>query len=207
MAPSLSPDGNRVIYSRLELQGGSHLWISSVSGGAPVPLTSEASRTEFPGSWSPDGAWFVYLGVNNGTYDLMKVKTTGQAAPSVIRPKTSCEPPVWSPSGDWVLCGQSLISADGQAVRDIGNHNSPTLGFSADGKLLYGIRIDGEHSWLISVDPATGGEKRLGDLGHEFAPASNFHPAIRFSLAPDGKSFVYGVNTPRKNLWMFEGFE
>jgi serine/threonine protein kinase len=57
--------------------------------------------------------------------------------------------------------------------------------------------------------PATacGVEKVLGDLGREFAPASNFSPAIRFSLAPDGNSFVYSIATRHSNLWMFEGFQ
>jgi Tol biopolymer transport system component len=207
MAPVLSPDGRRVIYTRLELEGGSHLWVSAVSGGAPVQLTTDTTAAEFPGSWSPDGVWFVYLAHHDRAYDLTKVKTGGQAAPTMVRTNTACEPPSWSPQDDQILCGQLMISPDGQNTRVIGDHGSPNLGFSPDGKLLYGVRIDGEHSWLISVDAATGAEKRLGDLGREFAPASSFHPAIRFSLAPDGKSFVYGVNTPRANLWMFEGFQ
>jgi Tol biopolymer transport system component len=206
LTPALSPDGSRLIYERFELQGGSHLWISAVSGGAPVPLTNGNDRTEFPGSWSPDGAWYVYLANHNGAYDLMKVKTTGQATPVVVRRKSPCEPPSFSPNGESILCGNDLISPDGQIIRSIGDHGSPNYAFSADGKLLYGVRIDGEHSWLISVDVATGTEKRLADLGHEFAPANTFSPATRFSLAPDGKSFVYGVTTRHENLWMFEGF-
>jgi Tol biopolymer transport system component len=205
--PVPSPDGSRLIYERFEVQGGSHLWMSSISGGTPVPVTNDTVSTEFPGSWSPDGAWFVYLAIRNGKYDLMKVKTSGQATPVLVRAATSCEPPSFSPNGDTILCGQLLISPDGQTTRSIGNHGSPTYTFSADGKLLYGLRIEGNHTWLISVDPGTGAEKRLGDLGHEFAPASGFSPAIRFNLAPDGKSFVYNVNTQLDNLWMFEGFQ
>jgi hypothetical protein len=207
MAPALSPDGGRVIYSRLELRGGVHLWMSSVAGGAPVQLTNDPSAQEFPGSWSPDGAWFVYLAIRNGQYDLMKVKTGGQAAPVLVRSKSPCETPSFSPGGDSILCGNNLLSPDGQTVHSIGHHGTPNYAFSADGKLLYGIRIDGAHNWLFSLDVATGTEKRLGDLGEGFAPQSGFHPAIRFSLAPDGKSFVYNVNTTHSNLWMFEGFQ
>jgi hypothetical protein len=47
----------------------------------------------------------------------------------------------------------------------------------------------------------------MGDLGTEFHPALSFHPATRFSLAPDGKSFVYTVGSTHSNLWMFEGFQ
>ena len=55
------------------------------------------------------------------------------------------------------------------------------------------------------MDVASGAEKTLGSVGREFRPASNLHPAIRFSLAPDGKSFVYAAGTFRSNLWMLTG--
>jgi len=79
--------------------------------------------------------------------------------------------------------------------------------FSTDGRQLYGIRRDGDRNPLFSLDVTSGAEKVLGDLGREFAPASSFSPAIRFSMAPDGKSFVYSVATRHSNLWMFEGFQ
>jgi eukaryotic-like serine/threonine-protein kinase len=60
--PSLSPDGDRVIYPRLDRAGVAWLWISSLSGGAPVRLTNaDTNVEEFGGSWSSDGSRFVYL--------------------------------------------------------------------------------------------------------------------------------------------------
>jgi hypothetical protein len=79
--------------------------------------------------------------------------------------------------------------------------------FSGDGKLLYGIRAVGDRNELFSIDIATGAEKVLGNLGKDFRPSSYLNPGIRFSLAPDGKSFVYGVAKSKSNLWMLEGFE
>jgi hypothetical protein len=78
---------------------------------------------------------------------------------------------------------------------------------SPDGKSVYGIRTDGERNILFSVDIATGVEKKLGDLGKGFSPSSSLNPGIRFSLAPDGKSFIYAVAKSKSNLWMLEGFE
>src|SRR5579885_1480344 len=60
VAPALSPDGDRVLYGRTDRQGRSQMWISSVAGGAPVPLTNDTSA-EFAGSWSRDGAWAIYV--------------------------------------------------------------------------------------------------------------------------------------------------
>jgi dipeptidyl aminopeptidase/acylaminoacyl peptidase len=208
LAPAPSPDGGRLIYERFEIQGGSRLWISAASGGSPVPLTNDTTATEFLGAWSPDGNWFVYAAIRNGTWDLLKVKSTGQASPVLVRHDIhGAEVPVWSPTGDWILFGNDLYSPDGQTIRPFGEHGSLTYAFSADGKLLYGIRHDGERNLLFSLEVAGGAEKVLGDLGREFAPASSFSPAIRFSPAPDGHTFVYSIATRHSNLWMFEGFQ
>jgi len=200
LAPALSPDGGRIIYERFENQGGSRLWISTTSGGAPVPLTNDTAATEFPGAWSPDGNWFTYVAIRNGSADLLKVKSTGQATPVLLKQGRNGELPVWSPTGDWILFRDELYSPNGQQTRSLGKHGTPTYTFSNDGKLLYGIRLDGDRNLLFSLDVASGAEKILGDLGREFAPASSFHPGIRFSMAPDGKSFLYSVHKAQQSV-------
>jgi len=171
IAPALSPEADRVVYCL----GGTHLWISSLSGGAPVRLTSDEASAEFPGSWSPDGSWFTYAAIRNGKKDLMKVKTSGQAAPVVVKSGISGEVPAWSPMGDWILAGLELISPDGVTVRKIADHGSANYGFSVDGKRLYGLRPDKERLLLFSVDVATDTEKLIGDAGKDFVPGSNLH--------------------------------
>jgi hypothetical protein len=37
-------------------------------------------------------------------------------------------------------------------------------------------------------------------------PRSHIGPAIRFSVAPDGKSFAYAIAKPESSLWMLQGF-
>lgn len=207
ISPALSPNADRVIYTRIGVSS-SRLLISAVSGGSPTPLTNDSDAQEHPGSWSPDGSWFVYRGVRNGKIDLMKVKTSGQAAPIVLKENQPMALiPSWSPTGDWIAFGQDLISPDGKTTHPLGNKGSPYYMFSGDGKLVYGIRSDGERSILFSVDIATGVEKVRGDLGKDFLPSTYLSPGIRFSLAPDGRSFVYGVLKSKLNLWMLEGFE
>jgi Tol biopolymer transport system component len=207
VAPALSPEADRVIYGRVDMQGRDQLWMSAVSGGAPVPLTIDAASAEFQGSWSPDGAWFVYLASHNGKFDLMKVKTTGQASPVVVKSPTDCvEVPSWSPNGDSIQCGNQLFSPDGGLVRSLGDHHTVNYVFSKDGKLLYGLRAEGARELLFSVDATTGAEKTIGDVGTEFAPRGDFHPGMRFSLAPDGKSFVYSTGVIKSNLWLMEGW-
>ncbi len=205
-APMLSPDADRVIYGRTDVEGRSQIWISAVSGGAPVPLTNDTDAAEFSGSWSPDGSWIAYLATRKGERDLLKVKSSGQATPVVVRPGIGAtEVPVWSPNGDWILCGNDLVSPDGASVRSLGNHGSATYAFSQDGKLLYGLRNAGNQELLFSLNIASGAEHVIGDVGPNNQPGGGLHPGWRFSLSPDGKMMTYGAGYDKSNLWLMEG--
>ena len=207
MAPAISPDGDRVIFARVEGNvGGVRLWMASVASRAIVRVTND-SALEGPGSWSPDGNWFTYTRLLNGTLELVKVKTTGQSTPVLLEKSIKqFVVPAWSPTGEWIGYAGNLISPDGAMKRSIGDHRSPFYMFSSDGKLLYGIRTEQDKVLLFSVDIASSTEKILGDLGRELRPANNVNPSIRFSLAPDGKSFVYSFASLKRNMWLLEGF-
>jgi Tol biopolymer transport system component len=209
MGPALSPEGDRVVYTKVDAGGAvNRLWISAAAGGAPVPLTNDRASTEYPGSWSMDGSWFAYVAYREGAANLMRVKTGGQATPVVVRQDASYDNegvPVWSPDGEWIALGETLYSADGKTARSLGDHRSEGYVFAPDGKRLYGLRSAGEGEELFWVDAATGAEKTAGAVGG-YRPRSNVKPAIRLSLAPDGKSLAYGVAKFKDNLWMLDGF-
>ncbi len=215
MTPALSPGGDRVIYTRIDKDQQTAAWISSVSGGPPIRLTDAKDPGEFGGSWSPDGARFVYWRLHDGGAGLMVVKTSGEATPMVLRGKISNGLPAWSPDGQWVTFQDhsdeadnwSLISPDGKTVRMVGEPKAIQMTFSADSKLLYGIRVDNDRRTLFSVDISTNAEKTIGDVGKDFTPASNLNPGVRLSLSPDGKSILYPAVRSASSLWMLEGFD
>ncbi len=215
MNPSLSPDGKRLIFTRIDSKGTAHLWMISLSGGAPVQVTNADSESEQAGAWSPDGSRFVYIGLNSGKASLMAVKTSGDAAPVELKKGVMGRLPAWSLNGDWITYrddkGWNLISPDGKTTRFLGNLNTSYLAFSADGKLLYGIETgetaaDRDKVTLFSLDPATLKQKVIKELGKDLRPESYFGPGIRFSLAPDGKSIIYCTAKNRSDIWMLQGY-
>ena len=211
MGPALSPEADRVVYCKITpgARENSRLWISAVTGGAPVPLTNDNAPAEVPGSWSLDGSWFAYVNSRNGKLNLLKVKSSGQATPIVVKEDVDYDNdgvPSWSPDGSWIVLGESLYSSDGKTVRPLGNHKSEAYTFSPDGKLVYGMRPERERELLFSVDIASRKEKIIGDVGKDSRPGSNQNPAMRFSLAPGAKGIVYGTIKRKDNLWLLEGF-
>jgi serine/threonine protein kinase len=220
-SPSLSPDGNRLIYDRDDQTGGGHLWISSLSGGSPVRLTNSDSNGELGGSWSPDGSRYVYLNYEGGKQSLMVVKSSGNATPVLLKQIGAtadsfqtllCD---WSPTGDWITYrdenGWNLISPDGKRTKFLGNIHTDYLAFSKNGKLLYGIQTgeteaDANRATLFSLDLVSLKQRVIKELGKDFIPTSNLLPGVRFSLAPDGKSMVYSTVQYRSDLWMLQGY-
>jgi Tol biopolymer transport system component len=216
--PSLSPQADRVLYTRGT--GGSRdqfNWISSLSGGPPVRLSNSTEVIERGGSWSPDGSRIAYWQFRNGFVSIMLARTTGEAAPVALCEKAGYPLPEWSPDGQWIKfidarggntnAGWTLSSPDGKTLRSYGEPHTVEMTFSADSKKLYGIRIEGEHRTLFSLDIASKEVKTIGEISKDFTPASYSNPGIRLSLSPDGKRILYPATRGSSSLWMMEGFQ
>jgi Tol biopolymer transport system component len=212
MNPALSPEGDRLIYGRIDSAGVIQLWVSALAGGSPARLTNNPPAiAEYASNWSPDGKEYVYLQVTNGVVGLATVKTRGNAAPTVLKANVSWGLlPDWSPTGEWITYhddrGVELISPDGRSVKSLGDIKTDYLAFSKDGKKLYGIKDDEDKAPLIEVDVATLKTKVIKELGEAWEPDEDLFPAIRLSLAPDGKSLVYAVSKTQDNIWMLQGY-
>jgi eukaryotic-like serine/threonine-protein kinase len=212
-APVLSPDGTRVIFVSVEQAGKSRLWEVSVAGGAPVPLldASDTSTKQFTGDWSPDGKQFAFFGYEpDGKIGLKIVRTSGGAVAQKLLDGVHSVVS-WSPDGQWIAYAESnsawhLISPDGKQHRDLGTIETSNLGFSKDSKTAYGIRNDNGKWSLFSLDLATAKLHDIKQLDRSLRPSSPLNPAIRFTLAPDGKTFAYSISKQSSSLWMLQGF-
>jgi serine/threonine protein kinase len=220
MNPTPSPDGQKLIFTRIDKDSLAFLWITSLAGGSPVRLTNAESGAEAGGSWSPDGSRFVYLQETRAS-SLMMVRTSGDAHPVTLRANVVDSLPAWSPDGNWIAFrddkGWNLMTPDGKSSRFLGNFPTQSLAFSKDGRLLYGIDAaasasllspsdEGDRAILFSIDLATLQRRTIRDLGPNLIARSLFDPGIRFTLTPDGNSLTWVTGNLRGDLWMLQGF-
>lgn len=218
--PDLSPDGARLIFRLITTGRPGGLWISAVAGGAPVRLVKGSKAREAGGSWSPDGNWYAYSSYEEGRYSLDKVKTTGEAVPVVLKADLGSGNgllfwgPVWSPANDWIAHGDRdgglrLISPDGETTRDVPASSTLVATFSADGRTLFGLRqpAPADPVELFSMSLTGGPTKTIGFLPRDDVPRVSTGPALRLTLAPDGKRLTYSTARATSGLWLMEGID
>ena len=211
-APVLSPDGSRVIYCVISKSGEARLWESSVAGGAPVRVVDPADTTsQFTGDWSPDGNQFAFRSLEaDGTASMKIVRTSGGATAQKLL-DVAGGVFSWSPDGKWIAYTDAsrhwrLVSPDGKQHRDIGIIQTENLGFSKDSKTAYGIRSDDNKWFLFSIDIETTKLRDIKQLDSSLRPQLDVGPAMRYTLAPDGKSFAYTIAKSSNSVWMMQGF-
>ena len=111
--------------------------------------------------------------VRDDKVDLMKVKTTGQATPIVLKGTSGRERAV-------VVSGRELDrdwrqpGVTGWADHEAAGRASWTaLHVLRRRKYVYSVRSDKGREDLFRIDIATGAETVIGNVGHEFRPGSN----------------------------------
>ena len=209
---AFSRDGQRIAYQRSI--GNYRIWISSVEGGAPVPLNRKALTFEDHPTWSPDGEWIAFTANKTGSGDgsvlsLMKVRVGLDTEPVVLSDALMGNDVKWSPDGTWIafetIDGITLISPDGANKRVLLEDSWLTFDWSRDGKSIIALRNDVDmHIELAKVDVATGAATTIADLG--VSPPA-MYPFQGLSLAPDGKSVATSLIRLRGDLWLLEGWE
>ena len=157
----VSRDGAWVYFVGFEPNGMQAIWRVSVNGGTPVRVTPDAAEYLCP-SLSPDGTRLAYVSgehlyVVDLSTSVATMLTTNQAAF-----------PVWSPTGEWIMYGQSysyagyagplhLIHPDGSGDRAliVGSYY-PGGTWSPDGRYVVVERADVGYYGLEMIDVLSG---------------------------------------------------
>src|SRR5689334_6584589 len=74
--PEIAPDGRRVLYSSYQGRQWHQLWVTTLKGDAPLPLTfGEFDATQ--ARWSPDGRRVAYVSNEDGNTSLWVLDVVG----------------------------------------------------------------------------------------------------------------------------------
>ena len=213
---AVSPDGNRIAYRRDA--GVGEIWISPLSGEAPVRLWDDPAKATQRGPiWSPDGDWIAFYSVRDQRFEVLKIRVGANTTPELVTYAESGSPVAWSPLGDRIAFRDGnrmrIVSPDGKEDRIVAQLRWEAYGWSKDGSALYGIAADeNRHLILRRVETASGIESKITDLG---AASPGFDLANHqgvfwyrgFSPHPDGKSFLTSVYRMKSHLWLMEDFD
>ena len=143
----------------------------------------------------------------------MKARVNGEGEPQVVRDEGYY--PRWSPTGNQILSrgsGLFLTSPDGKEDRKISDRIYMLVGWSSDGKQIYGIRsTELRRLVLESIEPDTGQERLITDFG--LLPATMRYGELNgttsfrgFTMSPSGDSFLTAIFRSTSDIWMVQGF-
>jgi Tol biopolymer transport system component len=214
---AISPDGSRIAYRR-QHGGAAKIWISSLTGDAPVPMYQDPRNVPQRGpSWSPDGNWIAYYSTRDGKPVVLKTRVGSGQPPELITIVAHGGPVRWSPRGDWIAVNDDrklkLVSPDGKQHRDISQREWHTFGWSNDGTAIYGIAVAEKRRLLLGrIDAGSGRETPVADLGPvpaalELGMFARDFPYRGFSMHPDGKSFLTAVLRTHGDIWLLQNFD
>jgi len=217
-APAASPDGQRVAYEVWGVGGGfESIWISPVGGGAPTKLT-RAGATDSGAAWSPDGLSIACYRDEGGVVSLAVIRVGSNDPPRVLVNDLAGAPiPAWSPDGQWIAYrrpanvklsppGVYFVSPDGVRQRFLTASPGRAFVWSRDGASLYTVRRTDDRLEVVAIDTVSGAVRVVSTIAGDFDFATPDAVGLRFTLSPDGQSFLGTIVRRRSDLWILEDF-
>ena len=196
--PSLSPDGNAVVFQHQDQPEGTwDVWVVGTDGSQPRNLTPEPDDEGAP-TWSPDGTKIAFGSNRAGAFDLFLMNPDGSGIQQLTDGVAIEDDPAFSPDGKRLafLEGSTAdppvwrlwtMNADGSGTRRLTKtpveYERPS--WSPDGKTIAFTRAYRDHLAVFVID-ANGGRERHLTSGE----ADDYQP----TWSPDGRRIAFGSN-------------
>ncbi|MGH8224215.1 MAG: DNA-binding protein [Woeseiaceae bacterium] len=190
--PAISPDGRRVALT-VE-RGERSVLMVMTSEGMDTRVLAEPLDVSGSPAWSPDGRTIAVAALRNGLPRLVSVPLDGDPTVSIVEDYST--DPSWSPDGRFLIfsgaeVGPSFkvkaVTAHGQPFKlpDIRlSRGARRIGVLSSPAGLIVLRGEMGRGDLWRIDLGSGEERRLTDIGRDFA--------IRdFDVSPDASEVVF----------------
>ena len=210
---AFSPDGRTLAYQR-GAEGTWDMWLSPISGGAPVRLTTTTGTNrpwrDAP-TWSPDGEWIAYVDNDAGKPVLVKTRVGTTERVDVLQAAAlTFTRPAWSPDGKWIATqtddGLVRVSSDGGKPEAVSTAPILAVTWRPDSRRLVALSESDTpgHFSMIEIEASSGNVQMLNpDLGP--IPIAN-QPIRGLSFVRE-QGFLTSLASARSDIWLIEGFQ
>lgn len=201
--PEPAPDGKRLLYASYHGRQHQQLWLTTVAGAAPLPLTfGPFDRRN--ARWSPDGSCIAYIDNRDGGTALRVMETLGGATRDVVpaRRKYRSQPArlhvdIVDEHGERIPARIAILASDGRAYAPESAWMCADDGFDRN--------LQANETHYFHCAPPCSLEVPCGDVsiwiqhGFEYAPwhrtittALDRETSIKAVLAPDRLPGIFG---------------
>jgi Tol biopolymer transport system component len=210
-APSISPDGRRVVFSS-NRSGSDEIWICDSDGSNAQQLTSFGGALTGTPRWSPDGKQIVFDSRVAGEANVYVIDANG-GVPRKLETGTRMNSlPSWSHDGRWIYFASGSthsnltlwrVGASGGHAVQLTKTASIMPIESPDGQYVYFVRFTEGKFRLWRMGPDGSGESMMNAMpplnsdGYEWSP---FESGIYFYAYKDGKAEIDLLDLPTSRV-------
>ena len=101
-----SPDGKRVVFRSGTAGGEDNLYWKAADGSGVAERLTTSTRSQTPGSWSPDGTTLAYVEEGDSTgffqFDIRVLSIADRKTRAVVETTANEMAPEFSPDGRWL---------------------------------------------------------------------------------------------------------